>query len=907
MTISSTVRIAGPFTGNGVTTVFPFTFKVFANIDLRVAKLNTTSNVEAILVLNTDYTVTLNGDQDSNPGGTITASVLAVGFSLTITSDVANLQPTDLTNQGGFYPEVITDALDRATIQIQQLADQTDRAIKIPLSDGVLDMTTPVVSARQGKYLAFDSLGLPIASVGTGNDSALRTDLANASAASAGSRLSGFRQTGTGATARTVDDKLKEIISVKDFGATGDGSTDDTAAIALAIAATPTYGLLIFPSPGTYKTTSTLLIQKNISIQMQGTSFINYVTAANTPAMLFDFPMNNVSMELSVQRATRNWNVGADGVVFYDVIDCDIKFRALINHYRGLALQAQRAYNLNATYSRVGTLVTITKVAHGLVNGNTRYFDFTSGAAADGTYVVTVLTPNTFTITTVLSGVTSGNCIYSFNSGIIAYNRWTLGKMWDNKYGLHSETYDVTASAVNTNIFYGGRFSITFGATLSEEMFFTYHKNSGTSVHYSPSMEANGNASFKTIMVYYDTGCDSNQIVHPYLEKDQYATVMRVGGDSKYNSIRGLVSSSIAESLDTQVEELAGLENPGTNIIDWSYAQNVSLFRGGLQEVFPITDIYSNAVRVAGDNYIVPGFTFLQRTGASPGVFVMFYNSASNCYLSNNFLSISDSALGKFVDTAIVKNFWMSVDKVAGFGGTSVIFVVKAYDANNAIITTVGEVRGNVINLDDALNFVYNSDYGSSYTVVSSVDSKCFFNVSSNVKKIWVGVAPPTGLASFIGISSISLKCNADYPPPLSYPAYSNVNPTYIDLDDEIVSTSIPLGGILRDAKVWNIVQASGVSQGWWKTRNFKTVTTATTAAAGVIIAATAVTAIVVGDIIGVETIRASDSSTKWHWTTVTVIAGLNLTINNAIPAGYSVAVGADVMTYLMVAMPNNL
>ena len=400
MTISSTTRIAGPFTGNGVTTVFPFTFKVFANIDLRVAKLNTASNIETILVLNTDYTVTLNGDQDSNPGGTITASVLAVGFSLTITSDVANLQPTDLTNQGGFYPEVITDALDRATIQIQQLADQTDRAIKIPLSDGVLDMTTPVVSARQGKYLAFDSLGLPIASVGTGNDSALRTDLANASASSAGSRLSGFRQTGTGAVARTVDDKLKEIISVKDFGATGDGSTDDTAAIALAIAATPTYGLLIFPSPGTYKTTSTLLIQKNISIQMQGTSIINYVTTANTPVMLFDFPMNNVSMELAVQRAARNWSVGADGVVFYDVIDCDIKFRSLINHYRGLALQAQRAYNLNATYSRVGTLVTITKVAHGLVNGNTRYFDFTSGAAADGTYTVTVVTPDTFTITT---------------------------------------------------------------------------------------------------------------------------------------------------------------------------------------------------------------------------------------------------------------------------------------------------------------------------------------------------------------------------------------------------------------------------------------------------------------------------------------------------------------------------
>ena len=252
MTISSTVRIAGPYIGSGAATVFPFAFKVFAAAEMQVAKLNTTSNVEIILVLNTDYTVQLNGDQNGTPGGTITLpAVLASGFNLTITSDIANLQPTDLTNQGGFYPEVITDALDRATIQIQQL-DQNSRAIKIPLSDGVLDMTTPVVAARQGKYLAFDSLGLPVVSSGTGSDSALRTDLANATAVSAGSRLSGFRQAGTGATARTVDAKLKDTVSVKDFGATGDGVTDDRAACQAAITAAKAVGGSVYFPAGSY-------------------------------------------------------------------------------------------------------------------------------------------------------------------------------------------------------------------------------------------------------------------------------------------------------------------------------------------------------------------------------------------------------------------------------------------------------------------------------------------------------------------------------------------------------------------------------------------------------------------------------------------------------------------------------
>jgi len=136
MTISSTNRKAGPYIGNGTAATFAFSFKVFQASDLEVVKLTVSTSTETTLALTTDYTVTLNADQNSNAGGSITlvAGALAAGYNLVITSDIANLQQTDLTNQGGFYPEVITQALDRATIQIQQLQEGLDRAAQLPIT-----------------------------------------------------------------------------------------------------------------------------------------------------------------------------------------------------------------------------------------------------------------------------------------------------------------------------------------------------------------------------------------------------------------------------------------------------------------------------------------------------------------------------------------------------------------------------------------------------------------------------------------------------------------------------------------------------------------------------------------------------------------------------------------------------
>lgn len=71
--------------------------------------------------------------------------------------------------------------------------------------------------------------------------------------ASSGSSLLGFIQAGTGAVARTAQAKMRERFSVKDFGATGDGTTDDTTNCQAAMTAAKAAGAELYFPEGTYR------------------------------------------------------------------------------------------------------------------------------------------------------------------------------------------------------------------------------------------------------------------------------------------------------------------------------------------------------------------------------------------------------------------------------------------------------------------------------------------------------------------------------------------------------------------------------------------------------------------------------------------------------------------------------
>lgn len=132
MAISTEVRRAGPYHGNGQQTEFPFNFKVFDSSQVRPVFSVDGGKTETVLP-SADFVVTLSVDQDVNPGGAVVlVSPLSIGSILTIISAVPYLQPVVLTNRGGFYPDILNQALDRATAQIQQLAEKQERALTVP-------------------------------------------------------------------------------------------------------------------------------------------------------------------------------------------------------------------------------------------------------------------------------------------------------------------------------------------------------------------------------------------------------------------------------------------------------------------------------------------------------------------------------------------------------------------------------------------------------------------------------------------------------------------------------------------------------------------------------------------------------------------------------------------------------
>lgn len=84
--------------------------------------------------------------------------------------------------------------------------------------------------------------------------------------ANTGAALIGYIHNATGALRRTVLDRLRERLSVKDFGAVGNGVADDTAALTLAFSV----GRRLFIPEGTYKVMGSIPLVSNTTVDCEG-------------------------------------------------------------------------------------------------------------------------------------------------------------------------------------------------------------------------------------------------------------------------------------------------------------------------------------------------------------------------------------------------------------------------------------------------------------------------------------------------------------------------------------------------------------------------------------------------------------------------------------------------------------
>lgn len=243
---------------NGVTLAFAVPFRFDPAGGLAVRRIAADGTVSTI-AYGPGWSAT-GGATDA--GGTLNLVSSTAGATLVIERSTVRAQQVDYATNDTFPAATHEAALDRAMLIDQEQDVKIDRlgmrALMVP--DGETAPPFPAIASLLGKLIGIDVDGNFFGSNGAGADAALRADLASSAV---GAALVAYKMAEAGALGRSVTSRLRELpVSPLDFGAVGDGVTNDYAALLAALqsgrmvdlgARTYAIGSMLQPAAGTFK------------------------------------------------------------------------------------------------------------------------------------------------------------------------------------------------------------------------------------------------------------------------------------------------------------------------------------------------------------------------------------------------------------------------------------------------------------------------------------------------------------------------------------------------------------------------------------------------------------------------------------------------------------------------------
>ncbi len=273
-TVSSTA-VPERFPANGSSTTFNFDMRLTDPTELAVIVRADSTGVDTPLTLNVDYTLSATNNDFSSGGTLTTTTTYASGNTLILHRNALRTQEVNLIQGQALPAEATETTFDKQTMAIQDIDKDLGFYISVPFGDptSALNLVYPSWVDRAGKNATFDAAGGVTAtdqlSTGEADISAFGATLIDdATAVVAQGTLALLNGTADpNVNTLTVNTlTAADIITTgpwvdvkhPDFGATGDGSTDDTVALQAAIDYGNTNNVAVFFSPGVYKCTAPL-------------------------------------------------------------------------------------------------------------------------------------------------------------------------------------------------------------------------------------------------------------------------------------------------------------------------------------------------------------------------------------------------------------------------------------------------------------------------------------------------------------------------------------------------------------------------------------------------------------------------------------------------------------------------